>query len=60
MSPLTSHERLRRMIAHQEAGRVPIISSSPDATIAHWQREGMPAGTNCVDYLLARMLGSCR
>ena len=43
MSHMNSHERFRRMFAHQEADRIPIIDSPWDATIERWQREGMPA-----------------
>ncbi len=50
MPPMTSHERFRRMFAHQEADRVPVIDSPWDATIERWQREGMPAGMSFVDY----------
>lgn len=47
---LTTHERMRRMYAHQEADRIPITDSPWGATIARWHREGMPADTNYVDY----------
>jgi uroporphyrinogen decarboxylase len=47
---MTSHERFRRMFAHQEADRVPIIDSPWKATIERWQREGMPAEMSYVDY----------
>ncbi len=49
-APMTSHERFRRMFAHQEADRIPVIDSPWDATIERWQREGMPAGMSYVDY----------
>ncbi len=60
MSPMTSHERFRRMIAFQETNCVPIIDSLWYATIERGQREGLPAGMSCVDYLLARQLGGCQ
>ena len=50
MEPLTSHERFRRMFAHQDADRIPIIDSPWEATIERWQNEGMPKGQNYVDY----------
>ena len=50
MSHMNSHERFRRMFAHQEADRIPIIDSPWDATIERWQREGMPAEMSFVDY----------
>jgi uroporphyrinogen decarboxylase len=50
MEPMTSHERFRRMFAHQDADRIPIIDSPWDATIERWQNEGMPKGTSYVDY----------
>lgn len=33
MTPMTSHERFRRMFAHQEADRIPIIDSPWAATV---------------------------
>lgn len=50
MSEMTSHERFRRMFAHQEADRVPIIDAPWAATIERWQHEGMPADMSFVDY----------
>jgi uroporphyrinogen decarboxylase len=50
MQSMTSHERFRRMFAHQEADRIPIIDSPWDATIERWQKEGMPADVSYVDY----------
>ncbi|MCJ7548457.1 MAG: hypothetical protein MUQ30_02105 [Anaerolineae bacterium] len=50
MKELTTHERMRRMYAHQEADRVPVTDSPWNATIERWQREGMPAGTSYVDF----------
>ncbi len=48
--PMSSHERFRRMFAHQEADRVPVIDSPWDATIERWQREGMPADLSYIEY----------
>jgi uroporphyrinogen decarboxylase len=50
MEPLTSHERFRRMFAHQDADRIPVIDSPWEATIERWQNEGMPKGQSYVDY----------
>ena len=50
MAGMTSHERFRRMFAHQEADRVPIIDSPWEATIERWQREGMPGEISYVDF----------
>jgi len=47
---LTSHERMRRMYAHQEADRVPVTDSPWNATIERWQREGMPTDVSYVDF----------
>ncbi|MCD6285700.1 MAG: hypothetical protein J7M39_07305 [Anaerolineae bacterium] len=47
---LTSHERMRRMYAHQEADRVPVTDSPWNATIERWQQEGMPADMGYVDF----------
>ncbi|HEY3266300.1 MAG TPA: uroporphyrinogen decarboxylase family protein [Armatimonadota bacterium] len=55
---MTTHERFRRMFAHQEADRVPIIDSPWGATLERWQREGLPAGVDWADYLdLDRVAG---
>jgi uroporphyrinogen decarboxylase len=50
MQPMTSHERFRRMFAHQNADRIPIIDSPWGATIERWQKEGMPKDVSFVDY----------
>jgi uroporphyrinogen decarboxylase len=50
MTAMTTHERFRRMFAHQEADRVPIIDDPWEATVERWQREGMPADVSFVDY----------
>lgn len=55
---LTSRERFRRMYAHQEADRIPIIDDPWAATIERWQREGMPADVSYVEYFgLDRFVG---
>lgn len=50
MRTMTSRERFLRMFEHKEADRIPIIDDPWDATIERWQREGMPADVNYVDY----------
>lgn len=50
MTDLTTHERMRRMYAHQEADRIPVTDSPWNATIERWQGEGMPAGVSYVDF----------
>ena len=47
---MTSHERFQRMFAHKDADRIPIIDYPWGATSERWQREGLPAGMNYVDY----------
>ena len=47
---MTSQERFARMYAHQEADRVPITDYAWDATVERWQREGLPADTDYIDY----------
>ncbi len=42
MSVLTSKERFKRMYAHQESDRIPILDSPWGSTIERWQKEGMP------------------
>ncbi|MCD6302570.1 MAG: hypothetical protein J7M15_03475 [Anaerolineae bacterium] len=55
--PMTTHERMRRMYAHQEADRVPIIESPWGSTIARWQREGMPTADFNGYFGLDRLIG---
>ncbi|MCX5758599.1 MAG: hypothetical protein NTU83_08855, partial [Candidatus Hydrogenedentes bacterium] len=50
MKPMTSYERFRRMYAHEEADRVPVIDGPWSATIERWQLEGMPQHVSFVDY----------
>jgi uroporphyrinogen decarboxylase len=50
MKAMTSKERFRRMYAHQEADRIPIIDGPWTATIERWQREGMPEDVSFVDF----------
>ncbi|MHB0859484.1 MAG: uroporphyrinogen decarboxylase family protein [Anaerolineae bacterium] len=48
---MTTHERLTRIYAHQEADRVPIRESPWGSTLERWRREGLPEGVNWADYL---------
>jgi uroporphyrinogen decarboxylase len=50
MKPMTSRERFRCMYEHREADRVPITDIPWGATIERWQREGMPADADWVDF----------
>lgn len=50
MKSMTSWDRFNRMFKHQDADRIPIIDYPWAATVERWQREGMPAGTDYVDY----------
>lgn len=50
MKPMTSHERIKRMIEHREADRVPVLDSPWNATLERWHREGLPADVSYVDY----------
>ena len=50
MEPMTSHERFRRMFAHQEADRIPIIDDPWEATIERWHKEGLPKDVSFIDY----------
>ena len=47
---MTSYERFRRMFAHQDADRVPVIDSPWGATIERWQAEGLPKDVSFVDF----------
>ena len=57
-SPMTTHERMKRMFEHREADRVPIIDLPWESTIARWEREGMPTTTARADLLDADRLSS--
>lgn len=50
MSEMTTHERFTRMFEHREADRVPIIDIPWEETIERWHSEGMPAGTDYVEF----------
>lgn len=47
---MNTFERMRRMYAHQEADRIPVSDWPWNATVERWQREGMPADVNHVDF----------
>jgi uroporphyrinogen decarboxylase len=50
MKPLSTHERIARMFAHQDADRIPVLDSPWEATIERWQSEGMPKDVDYQDY----------
>ena len=50
MGKMTSHERFKRMFEHRAADRVPVIDEPWAATIERWRREGLPEGTDFVDF----------
>jgi uroporphyrinogen decarboxylase len=50
MKPMTTHERMRRMYAHEEADRAPVTDTPWGATIERWQREGMPKEADFRDF----------
>jgi uroporphyrinogen decarboxylase len=47
---MTTHERMRRMYAHEAADRVPVTDSPWGATVERWHREGMPEDVSYVDF----------
>ena len=47
---LTTHERVRRMLQHAEADRVPITDTPWAATLERWHNEGLPAKVNWAEY----------
>jgi len=47
---MTTHERMKRMLEHREADRVPIIDGPWATTLERWRREGLPADIGFVDY----------
>lgn len=50
MTPLTTHERMQRMLEHREADRVPITDYAWPATVARWRREGLPENVSWEEY----------
>ena len=51
MKPMTSRERILRMMNHQEADRIPFWDDPWASTVERWEREGMPIGADYSDYL---------
>ena len=47
---MTSHERIRLMLEHTEADRVPIMDYPWAGTIERWHAEGMPEDVDFYDY----------
>ncbi|MEA2062862.1 MAG: uroporphyrinogen decarboxylase family protein [Gemmatimonadota bacterium] len=47
---LTTRERFTRMFEHRDADRVPIFDYPWPTTIERWHKEGLPEGTDFVDY----------
>ncbi len=50
MTEMTTHERVTRILSHQEADRCPLTDDPWVATIERWQREGMPKDVSFADY----------
>ena len=50
MQTLTTHDRMTRILAHRDADRVPVTDYPWAATLARWQREGMPANVSFAEY----------
>ena len=50
MKTMTTHERIKRMLEHREADRVPVLDGPWASTLARWHREGLPEDVNFVDY----------
>ncbi|MEI8064498.1 MAG: hypothetical protein WCH84_10605 [Verrucomicrobiota bacterium] len=47
---MTTQARMRRILQHREADRVPITDSPWGATLERWRKEGLPANVDWVDY----------
>jgi uroporphyrinogen decarboxylase len=47
---MTTHQRMTRMLAHQEADRVPITDGPWGSTLERWRREGLPPDVHFADY----------
>jgi len=50
VTEMTTHERMTRILNHQEADRVPIPDAPWPSTIARWHSEGMPENVAFGDY----------
>ncbi|RKY58132.1 MAG: hypothetical protein DRP94_07170, partial [Candidatus Latescibacterota bacterium] len=47
---MTSRERIKLTLAHEEPDRVPIHDSPWAATVGRWRREGLPEGIPVEEY----------
>lgn len=47
---MSTKKRVKRMYAHQEADRVPVIDQPWGATLERWHKEGMPHDVEYIDY----------
>jgi uroporphyrinogen decarboxylase len=47
---MTTRERFRRIYAHQEADRVPMLAGPWGTTITRWRKEGLPENVDFADY----------
>ena len=47
---MTTHERMTRMYAHQEADRAPVWDYPWSSTLERWRREGLPEGADYMDF----------
>ena len=47
---MTTHQRMTRMLNHQEADRVPITDSLWGATLERWHNEGLPKDINWTEH----------
>jgi len=47
---MTSHERIKRMLEHRQADRVPVLDTPWASTLRRWHREGLPEDVSYVDY----------
>lgn len=47
---MTTHQRMQRMYAHQEADRAPITDGPWSSTLARWRDEGLPADADWSEY----------
>jgi uroporphyrinogen decarboxylase len=48
---MNMHERMARLYEHRPPDRCPIIDTPWQSTLERWQREGMPADIDWIDYL---------
>ena len=47
---MTTQERFRRILQHQEADRIPITDHPWSSTLDRWHNEGLPANIDWADY----------